>query len=63
MIDAVQSSGLGGTDSRSPLGRPLERYRSPVESLQYAFTLEASPPVPAIRDVRAATATGSPVVD
>jgi len=38
LIDKVQS-GVGGTDSWSALGRPLEPYRIPVTPHRYGFTL------------------------
>jgi len=60
MIDALQS-GLGGTDSWSPLGRPLARYRIPVAPLHYGFTLTSAAAGPAARGARAASATDSPL--
>ncbi|MEC3947505.1 glycoside hydrolase family 2 TIM barrel-domain containing protein [Sphingobium sp. HWE2-09] len=60
MIDAVQS-GVGGTDSWSPLGRPLERYRIPVAPLHYGFTMQWMPDKVAERGAKSATATGSPI--
>ncbi len=60
MIDALQS-GLGGTDSWSSLGRPLERYRIPVATLRYGFTLSIDPNRPAISGAWPATATGTPI--
>ncbi|AJP72359.1 glycoside hydrolase family 2 TIM barrel-domain containing protein [Sphingomonas hengshuiensis] len=60
MIDAVQS-GVGGTDSWSPLGRPLERYRVPVAPLDYGFTLAITPPDRPARGAMPASATGTPI--
>ncbi|WP_420140339.1 glycoside hydrolase family 2 TIM barrel-domain containing protein [Sphingomonas sp.] len=60
LIDALQS-GLGGTDTWSPLGRPLERYRVPVAPLRYGFTLAVDPAGRAEAGARPATATGTPI--
>jgi beta-galactosidase len=60
MIDAIQS-GLGGTDSWSPQGRPLERYRVPVVPLHYAFTLSSDRFESEARGTMPASATGSPI--
>jgi len=60
LIDAVQS-GVGGTDSWSPLGRPLERYRVPVAPLRYGFTLGTIPTTRVDRGARAGSATGTPI--
>ena len=61
MIDAIQS-GLGGTDTWSPLGRPLERYRIKVAPLSYGFTLGTLPAGPSTKGARAASATETPEV-
>ena len=58
LIDALQS-GLGGTDSWTPQGRPLERYRIPVEPLRYSFTLSIDSAGQAAAGARPATATGT----
>lgn len=60
MIDAVQS-GLGGIDSWSPQGRPLQRYRIPVAPLHYGFTLSIGTGAVAGGDGRPATATATPI--
>ena len=60
MIDAAQS-GVGGTDSWSANGRPLEAYRVPLSSLRYGFTIQATKGGTATRGARPATATGTPV--
>lgn len=60
LIDAVQR-GLGGTDSWSPLGRPLEKYRIPLAPLRYGFTLSIGPESVAARGAMAASATGTPI--
>ena len=60
MIDAVQT-GLGGTDSWSPQGRPLERYRIPVAPLRYAYTMSGDLPGYAVQGAMPASATASPI--
>jgi beta-galactosidase len=60
LIDALQS-GLGGTDSWSPLGRPLERYRIPVAPLRYNFTLSVGNGTVAAKGARHAAATDTPI--
>ena len=60
MIDAVQS-GLGGTDSWSPQGRPLERYRIPLTPLHYVFTMSNDQTASAARGAMPASATASPI--
>ena len=60
LIDALQS-GLGGTDTWSPLGRPLEQYRIPVSPLHYGFTLAVDPAAPVTTGARPASATGTPI--
>ncbi|WP_380931327.1 glycoside hydrolase family 2 TIM barrel-domain containing protein [Sphingomonas arantia] len=59
-IDAVQS-GLGGTDSWSALGRPLERYRIAVAPVRYRFTLWAGGGELAGAGAMPASATGGEV--
>jgi beta-galactosidase len=60
LVDAVQS-GVGGTDSWSPLGRPLAQYRIPVAPLRYGFTLSVGDGGPAAPGAKPASATGTPV--
>ena len=60
LVDAVQS-GVGGTDSWSPLGRPLMRYRIPVAPLGYGFTLSTGTGGTASAGAKPASATGTAV--
>lgn len=61
LIDKVQS-GVGGTDSWSPLGRPLEQYRIPVTPQRYGFTLSTDAGDVAAKGAQPATATGTPIL-
>lgn len=60
LIDAVQS-GLGGTDSWSPLGRPLEVYRIPVTPHRYGFVLSIGPEALPAKGAQPAAATSTPL--
>ncbi|GLI96867.1 glycoside hydrolase family 2 TIM barrel-domain containing protein [Sphingobium sp. BS19] len=60
LIDKIQS-GLGGTDSWSSLGRPLERYRIPVAPQRYGFTLSVAAETGASKGALPATASGTPI--